>query len=149
MSARPVALEPKGIDDEEEGQGRQGRQTALLGKARGVVRSKILPPGMSFLQAFRAGYVGRIEDERYLAWVRTLPCCCCGGPGGVAHHPYSVIGKGAATKVPDYLAIPMHPEHHERLHASVARWEAENGAQLHHAALTMLQAIHEGVLERP
>lgn len=111
-------------------------------------RRKVIPPGMSFSQAFRAGYCGRIEDQRYLAWVRTLPCACgCGKPADVAHHPYSVVMKGAATKVPDYLAIPLSDKCHNRLHQDVATWECVYGPQMHHAAFTMLQAIHDGVLQ--
>lgn len=102
---------------------------------------------MSFERALQAGYVGRLEDARYLLWVAGLPCVCgCGGSGD-AHHPYSVGFKGAATKVPDYWAIPMRRACHDELHRAVNAWEVRHGPQLQHSLMTLTQAIAEGALK--
>lgn len=104
---------------------------------------KPIPYGMTFEQALRAGYVGRIEDEKYLAFVRKLPCCCCGRPGEVAHHPIQIGFGGKSTKSPDYWAIPMTNECHNRLHFDIDAWEAQHGPQIKHAMLTMTRYLLE------
>lgn len=45
------------------------------------MNGKIIPFGMPFAQALRLGYTGRIECEKYLAWIRKLDCDTCGAPG--------------------------------------------------------------------
>jgi hypothetical protein len=107
---------------------------------------KLIPAGMSFARALRGGYVGRLESPAYLAWVASLPCCCCGGPGGDAHHPYAVGYKGAGTKTADYWAIPLSRPCHDALHRDVAAWEAEHGPQLEHALVTLTRALAVGWL---
>ncbi|MDT8894204.1 DUF968 domain-containing protein [Halomonas sp. I1] len=64
----------------------------------------------------------RFRSERYLRFVRSLPCCCCGGPANSAHH---VIGiwqlGGMALKAPDSFAMPVCDgpgSCHEAIHAS-------------------------------
>lgn len=104
---------------------------------------KPIPYGMTFEQALRAGYVGRIEDEKYLAFVRKLPCCCCGKPGEVAHHPIQIGFGGKSTKAPDLWAIPMTAECHNRLHLDINAWELVNGLQIKHAMLTMTRYLLE------
>lgn len=105
---------------------------------------KPIPYGMTFEQALRAGYVGRIEDEKYLAFVRKLPCCCCGKPGEVAHHPIQIGFGGKSTKAPDYWAIPMTAGCHSLLHFDIGTWEALNGSQEKHAMLTLTRYMLEG-----
>ena len=39
--------------------------------------NKIIPPGLSFEQALRAGYTGKILCRPYLDWLKTLPCFRC------------------------------------------------------------------------
>lgn len=107
---------------------------------------KTIPPGLSFHQAMRRGFTGRIEDRRYMDWVKTLPCCGCGAPADDPHHITSVGLKGTGTKVPDYLVVPVCRDCHDSIHHNADRWEAANGEQLYHAAMTMLQALYEGRL---
>lgn len=108
---------------------------------------KILPPGLSFERALQAGYAGRLEDSRYLLWVSRLPCVCgCGGSGD-AHHPYGTGFKGAATKVPDWWAIPMSRRCHAALHQDVAGWEERHGPQLRYSLVTITQAVAVGALK--
>jgi hypothetical protein len=43
---------------------------------------------------------------RYLAWIRTLPCACCGlDPAGEAAHTGS--DGGTSLKSSDYSAVPL------------------------------------------
>ena len=64
----------------------------------------------------------RWRSERYLAFVRSLPCCACGGQAHSAHH---VIGiwhaSGMGLKAPDSLAMPVCDGPggcHQAIHAS-------------------------------
>ena len=60
----------------------------------------------------------RWRSPEYLAWIRTLPCCRCGGPGGDPHH---VIGlnwglSGMGTKAPDSYVMPACRACHQDIH---------------------------------
>jgi hypothetical protein len=66
---------------------------------------KIIPPGMTFIQAVRAGYAGRIESRAYLDWIKTMPCDTCGAPGPSDPSHVNAF-KGQGTKSPDLFAIP-------------------------------------------
>ncbi|SHK53126.1 DUF968 domain-containing protein [Halomonas caseinilytica] len=86
---------------------REKRQPALTGNRR------VKKSGAKSQQRFRS--------ERYLRFVRSLPCCCCGGPADSAHH---VIGiwqlGGMALKAPDSFAMPVCDgpgSCHEAIHA--------------------------------
>ncbi|MGK0545372.1 DUF968 domain-containing protein [Halomonas cupida] len=62
----------------------------------------------------------RWRSERYLTFVRSLPCCVCDGPATDAHH---VIGlhwglSGMGTTAPDSFAMPVCRECHQAIHAS-------------------------------
>lgn len=107
---------------------------------------KIIPPYLSFAKALRTGLVGRIEDRKYLDWVKTLPCCGCDAPADDPHHLHGRGFKGMATKTPDYFTIPLCRTCHDNLHRDVTRWEDTNGDQIEHVALTLLRALYEGKL---
>lgn len=107
---------------------------------------KQIPPYMTFAKALRTGLVGRIEDRKYMDWVKTLPCCGCEAPADDPHHLYSRGYKGMGTKVPDYWVIPLCRQCHDNLHRDVERWEDNNGDQIEHIALTLLRALYEGKL---
>lgn len=107
---------------------------------------KPIPPYMTFAKALRTGLVGRIEDRKYLDWVKTLPCCGCHAPADDPHHMHSRGYKGMGTKVPDYWTIPLCRTCHDNLHRNVDSWEETNGEQIEHVALTMLRALYEGKL---
>ena len=57
------------------------------------------------------------RDEAYLEFIRTHPCCICGGyheDGKVdAHH---LQRSGVAVKGPDYSTIPLCRIHHGEYH---------------------------------
>ena len=66
----------------------------------------------------------RQYDEKYLAHVRTLPCCLCGDDVTVeAHHPRVASaddGKrytGMGEKASDRWAVPLCGKHHRQLHS--------------------------------
>ena len=105
---------------------------------------KIRPYGMPFIEALRLGYLGRIEDRKYLDWVKTLPCVCCGQTGVDPSHFNGMNLSGGATKSPDYFAIPLCRLHHDLLHHDKQYFEETYGDQSYWAMLTLLQAIIEG-----
>ncbi|MGQ7247577.1 DUF968 domain-containing protein [Halomonas sp. V046] len=60
----------------------------------------------------------RWRSPAYLAFVRSLPCCACGGRATDAHH---VIGlhwglSGMGTTAPDSFAMPACRECHRDIH---------------------------------
>jgi NAD-dependent SIR2 family protein deacetylase len=87
-----------------------------------------------------------MESPVYTRWVKTLRCVSCNAPADDPHHPHGSGFKGMGTKVPDWWVIPICRTCHDVLHHDVHVWEEENGMQLEHVALTLLQAIREGVL---
>jgi hypothetical protein len=90
-----------------------------------------------------------VTARKYLNWVRTQPCVCCGG-FAQAHH---LIDKGdgfMGGKAVDWLAIPLCADHHTGDHGIHQRgtqtWEREYGDQWEMAAKTLLRAIYQGRL---
>jgi hypothetical protein len=63
------------------------------------------------------------RSKKYLAWVKTLPCCICGAPADDAHH---IIGVGhyggMGTKAPDSLTMPVCRGHHGEIHRDPNLW---------------------------
>lgn len=48
------------------------------------------------------------RDAKYLAFIRTLPCACCGVHSlSVPHHHNAVGHGGKGSKCSDYRAIPL------------------------------------------
>lgn len=107
---------------------------------------KILPPGLTFEQAVRLGYTGRIELPGYLAWLKTLPCDTCGLLGTDLNpiDPSHVNSyKGQGTKSPDPLAIPECRMCHE----NYERCPPQADERVRRAAWYLLRAIYEGRLK--
>lgn len=104
--------------------------------------SKIIPPNITFEQAVRAGYTGRIESRVYLDWVKSLDCDTCGAPG--PSDPSHVNSyKGGGTKSPDLFAIPECRNCHE----SYERNPPNADERVRKAAFYMLRAFVEGRLK--
>jgi hypothetical protein len=63
------------------------------------------------------------RSAAYLKWVRTRPCCLCGGMAEAAHH---LIGTGQqggmGTKAPDDLTMPVCSTCHCKIHETPALW---------------------------
>ena len=82
------------------------------------------------------------RSKKYLKWVKSLPCCMCGGGSEDAHH---IIGRGhlggMGTKAPDNYTMPVCRQHHQEIHQRPEllddQWEW--------VARTQAQAISEGV----
>lgn len=53
------------------------------------------------------------RDNKYLAFIRTLPCCVCGTTPCDAHH---VDTGGMGTKASDYCSIPLCRLQHGECH---------------------------------
>lgn len=57
------------------------------------------------------------RSQRYMRWVRTLPCSTCGTDQGVqAHHIIGHGHGGKAIKAPDHLTMPLCAVCHTELH---------------------------------
>lgn len=71
----------------------------------------------------------RWANESYLAFVRKLPCSCCGRtPAGDAHHVIGVGNfSGVGLKAPDSLTMPLCRTCHERVHATPELWQKQWG----------------------
>ena len=64
----------------------------------------------------------RHKNNKYLNFVRSLPCAHCGNPETIAHHPIG-LGMGAmGTKPDDISAVPMCPACHGKLHENSKTW---------------------------
>lgn len=114
-----------------------------------------LRPGRTFRQEVMAGLIAPAEDPKYIAWLHTRRCVVSGERGArvTAHHLVGHGVKPIGGKVSDYLAFPLrfdlHVEGPTALHRIGHKaWEREYGSQLEHVAWTLLEAIHDGVLQR-
>lgn len=59
----------------------------------------------------------RVENPRYLAFVRSHPCLICSGHAD----PHHIIPGGMGTKAPDYHTVPLCRTHHNELHNTGAQ----------------------------
>ncbi|WP_039028979.1 DUF968 domain-containing protein [Leclercia adecarboxylata] len=71
----------------------------------------------------------RWENAKYLAWVKTQPCECCGKPSDDPHHLIGWGQGGMATKAHDIFAIPLCRQHHTELHNDPVKFERKHGSQ--------------------
>jgi len=71
----------------------------------------------------------RWMEEKYLAWVKTQPCECCGMPSDDAHHLIGWGQGGMGTKAHDIFAIPLCRKHHIELHNDPVKFEREHSSQ--------------------
>jgi len=88
----------------------------------------------------------RWESEKYLSFVRKLPCRVCGKTAGIAHH---LIGHGEGkmgSKASDMFTFPLCNEHHQQLHHDVNTWERQHGDQLWHVKETINRALVVGAV---
>lgn len=70
--------------------------------------------------ALQHGERQRKRDEKYLAWIRCLPCAKCGvsGEGRVVPAHYRIGSKsGTGIKPSDYRTIPLCNPCHSRQHS--------------------------------
>jgi len=99
---------------------------------------------MSFDQALRAGYTGRILCRPYLDWLKTLPCDTCGA--GAPSDPSHYRGyKGIGTKAPDLMAIPECRACHNAYHRKSVH-HADHRQFLQRSVIYLVRAFWEGRL---
>jgi len=82
---------------------------------------------------------------KYLAYVRTLPCCVCNKPGPSEPHHIKGVGgfSGAGLKAPDYASMPMCATCHREMHD---HGEGRN-AQAIYAIRTIGLAVEYGIIK--
>lgn len=82
--------------------------------------------------AKRKSNESRWANDRYLAFVRGLPCCHCGvSPAGDAHHVIGVGNfSGVGLKAPDSLSMPLCRSCHGLVHATPDIWSSQWGWML-------------------
>lgn len=89
-----------------------------------------------------------MTSDRYLAFVRTLPCAACGTEGVDAHHITGTKAGGMGTKPPDCpYAIPLCRLCHTALHADPLAFEQREGISQQRVALRTVElALQQGAL---
>ncbi len=102
---------------------------------------------LTFKQALQRGYIKPMRNKYYLVWMVKNIRCPCGAAATEAHHLISAgFGGGMGTKNSDLLAFAICAACHAMLHADISEWEDCYNSQWEHVALTMAQAVNEGVL---
>jgi hypothetical protein len=96
------------------------------------------------LTSKRVGY----KDPKYLAWVRTHPCCACGAfPPNHAHHE-TLGGRGKSQKAPDSRSLPLCFRCHDDFHLVRGRfkgWTKQQRRDFQDVEITRLRAIWAGI----
>lgn len=87
------------------------------------------------------------QSEKYLKFVRSLPCVVTGKTQGVvAHH---LIGHGEGkmgAKTHDLFTFPLTAEEHRKFHDDPKCWETKHGSQLFYVKQTVKRALELGAL---
>jgi len=87
-----------------------------------------------------------IRSKKYLKWVRTLDCCFCGGPGGVAHHAIGVGEGGMGTKASDFETMPSCWICHDGKFHRLDLFPGLRQDQWRFVAKTLQKAIKDGII---
>ncbi len=88
----------------------------------------------------------RWDKPKYLAWVKTQPCECCGRPSDDPHHLIGWGQGGMGTKAHDSLVIPLCRQHHTELHNDPVKFERKHGTQPEMIIRVLDRAFALGVL---
>lgn len=81
------------------------------------------------------------QSEKYLKFVRSLPCRQCGQTAGIAHHLIQHGEGKMGGKAHDIFTFALCNEHHQELHRGVDTWEHKHGSQLWHVKETVKLAF--------
>jgi len=81
-----------------------------------------------------------VRNPKYLKWVKSLPSCISGMPADDPHHLIGVGRGKMGGKECDLLTMPVTRFEHQEIHNN------PTDEQWKHAALTLRQAVKEGVL---
>ena len=87
----------------------------------------------------------RVKDERHLNYIRSLPCCICGGIDTEAAHirvgsvNHGKRPTGMQEKSSDRWAVPLCNRHHREQHdaGNELKWWAEKGIDPFMLAMTL------------
>ncbi|RBM30505.1 DUF968 domain-containing protein [Vibrio tarriae] len=87
------------------------------------------------------------QSEKYLKFVRSLPCVITGKTTDVVAHHLIGHGEGKmAGKSHDLFTIPLHTDEHRKFHDDPKAWEAKHGSQLYYVKQTIKKALDLGAL---
>lgn len=88
----------------------------------------------------------RFEWRKWLQFVKSQPCVCCGQRADDPHH---IIGYGGkmGSKQHDLFVIPLCRIHHDELHRNVGKFEQDYGSQLELLIKFLDRALGLGALE--
>ena len=76
---------------------------------------------------------GPWRSKKYLAWVRTLPCCITKMEGVQAAHINLPGSSGMGQKPPDYLVLPVNYLEHRKWH--------DKGHPSHDALIALIKRV--------
>lgn len=88
----------------------------------------------------------RFEWQKWLQFVKSQPCMCCGQQADDPHH---IIGYGGkmGSKTHDLFVFPLCRIHHDELHRDIAEFEQKYGTQLELLIKFLDRALGLGALE--
>ncbi|RJR07932.1 DUF968 domain-containing protein [Candidatus Parcubacteria bacterium] len=71
-------------------------------------------------------------SEKYLNFVRSMPCSVCGKMDTEAHHIRFAYNSGTGMKPSDTWAIPLCRHHHRAIHdAGIKTFHAQTGLNIY------------------
>lgn len=88
-----------------------------------------------------------IRSEKWLRWVKSQPCVCCGKQADDPHHLINQGGGIMGSKADDMDCIPLCRIHHNELHQNVKEFERKYGSQVELWHKFFLHSIKIGALE--
>jgi hypothetical protein len=83
------------------------------------------------------------RSQKYLNWVKTLPCVICRASADDAHHIIGIGGlSGMGMKAPDQYTMPVCREHHSEIHKTPELWDNQWMWIAHTLAKAFEEKIH-------
>jgi len=87
------------------------------------------------------------HSEKYLKFVRSLPCVVTGKTDGVVAHHLILHGEGKmGAKAHDLFAFPLTTDEHRKFHDDPAGWERKHDSQLYYVKQTIKKALDLGAI---
>lgn len=99
----------------------------------------------TFKQKLQKGLAKPVRNRSYLNWVK-VQVCPCGNPADDPSHVNTGGYKGMGTKAPDIFVWPSCRYCHNLYEHDVDEWRARFGNEWEWVALTLAQAVDEGVI---
>ncbi|WP_019277115.1 DUF968 domain-containing protein [Vibrio coralliilyticus] len=114
--------------------------TAVLKERAGAVKLIVddEPPAMFMARPKELTW----QSEKYLKFVRSLPCVVSGKTEGVVAHHLILHGEGKmGSKTHDLFTFPLTADEHRKFHDDPKEWEAKHGSQLFYVKQTIKRAL--------